>query len=146
MPSALENVQWPKTPEVATEIKNVLAEFYRLADLKDPDAGIPMSEHVFTHDALIVMPVITFNGKEEIAGARKHVWDTVTFRRHTVKAAHIGDLAGRDILLTGTVETHPRDGNVTIQEFASRAVFDEDKDGKLRIKTYRVWGGKFVSP
>lgn len=64
MPSAFEGVQWPKGPEVSTEIKDLLAEFYRLADLKDPNSGKPMSEDVFAHDAVISMPNTTFAGKE----------------------------------------------------------------------------------
>ena len=57
----------------------------------------------------------------------------------------MGDLLGRDILVTGLVELHPKDGVPTVQEFASRAVFEEEKDGKLKIKMYKAWGGVFIS-
>ncbi len=49
---------------MATEIKDLLSEFYRLADLQDPNSGETMSEHVFAHDAVISMPNVTFTGKE----------------------------------------------------------------------------------
>ena len=64
MPSALENASWPSAPPVSDEIKHMINEFYRLADLKDTSAGKPMSEEIFTHDAAIHMPNITFKGKE----------------------------------------------------------------------------------
>ena len=77
----------------------------------------------------------------EIAGCRTKAWDTVKFRRHIIDRAYVGDLQGRDIVVCGTVESHPKEGHATIQEFASRAVFEE-VGGKMRIKSYMAWGGK----
>ena len=47
--------------------------------------------------------------------------------------------------MTGLIESHPKDGSPTVQNFASRSVFEEDKDGKLKMKTYEAWGGIFNS-
>jgi len=144
MPSALDNASFPSTPQVSDEVKNIINEFYALADVKDPNNGKTMAEEIFTQNAVIHMPHITFSGKEEITQCRSKAWDTVKFRKHTIHRVYAADMQGKDILACGTVESHPTEGQPTIQEFASRAVFEEAK-GRMMIKSYQGWAGMIGS-
>lgn len=67
MPTALEHTIWPDTP-IEPEAKNLIALFFRVVDLKDPDSGKQLAEEVFTPDGKMITANGTFHGE---AGASR---------------------------------------------------------------------------
>lgn len=62
MSSNLASTSWPSTP-VSDEVKDLLARFFQLVDLRDPNAGKAISEEIFLPDGVFVTAVSAFTGK-----------------------------------------------------------------------------------
>ncbi|OQV03053.1 SnoaL-like domain-containing protein [Cladophialophora immunda] len=139
----MEAVQWPPTP-VSTEVKDLMSLFFTLMDKVDPAAGQPLAEEVFTPDASISTPLGSFKGKTAIAACRRHAWDTIIFRKHTIERVYVGDKSGKDLIVAGTVETREKDTAPKFSQFAARVIARGEADA-TRLKSYQAWGGIVTS-
>ncbi|KIX02782.1 uncharacterized protein Z518_08724 [Rhinocladiella mackenziei CBS 650.93] len=147
MASVFESTVWPSTP-IASEIKDLIAHFFRLVDLKDGSVGQTLAEEVFTSDATLIGGGGTFSGKDEIKTCRANAWNAVIFRHHAVDKVFVSGSDGKDIVVTGKMKSKTKDSpeRMTVTEFAARIVIDANTaaDGP-RMKSYQAWVGSVSS-
>ena len=62
MSSALSSTKWPAQPVVATEVRSLLTNFFRLVDTKDESAGHQLAQDMFFRDGEWRMPFATIKG------------------------------------------------------------------------------------
>ena len=165
-----ETTVWPLT-RISDEAKSLLSRFLSLLDLKDPEAGKLMVKEIFAPDATLVASNGTFKGAEgtlfqetpslvasnrlphsvlmctELAVCRKTAWDVIAFRQHKVERAYLGDVEGKEIILTGKMDgILKNDLDTTMAtEFAVRIVLEDDVGGRLKLKLWHAFPGDSYS-
>jgi hypothetical protein len=60
--TALEQTIWPDRA-IEPEVKDLIAQFFRLVDMNDESAGRQLAQHVFTKDATMITANGVFNGE-----------------------------------------------------------------------------------
>lgn len=70
-------------------------------------------------------------------------WDTLTFRQHKVEKAFSGDAEGREIILSGKMDSIAKNDPSTtiVTEFAVRIVLERDANDKPLLKLWHAFGG-----
>ncbi|KAL4940601.1 hypothetical protein BDV06DRAFT_223897 [Aspergillus oleicola] len=134
---------WPTAVSVPPEVQQLVARFYELADLADPNAGNRFATEVFVPTGIMAAAGSQgFKGEADIRKSREHAWDAVSARHHQVLRVFAADPAGLDLMLIGKVEmTVRRTGKNVSGEFTARFVVEPEGiyNGEPRLLSSTVW-------
>ena len=78
--------------------------------------------------------------------SRKKAWDHVATRKHEILRVYTEKRDYTDIMLIGKLDAKYKNGNNLSSEFAARATFEVQGDGKVKANSYQVWVVSSPSP
>ncbi|KAJ5531860.1 hypothetical protein N7527_005253 [Penicillium freii] len=139
-----ENTVWPTATVLKPEIKDLIRDFYVLADLPDPQAGVQYAADIFTPTGVMkgpFGPADLYVGTDEIKKSKLNAWGAITSRRHRIKRVFVADEGGHDLMLIGEVDLGLKNGKSITNEYAARMLVDQDiiHEGHPRLSLSSVW-------
>ncbi|KAK1042474.1 hypothetical protein LTR74_018526 [Friedmanniomyces endolithicus] len=120
---------------VKPEIRSFYKSFYAVSDT--PDAHDKYAAF-FTKSARLIMASNEANGRDEILGMRKGMWEKVAKRSHKPEKIFSFGPGSNEVMLYGTVKYELKDGKKTEVEWSARSRF-VDEDGALKMEFYQVY-------
>ncbi|KAJ5519545.1 hypothetical protein N7453_001967 [Penicillium expansum] len=139
-----ENTVWPTATVLKPEIQDLLRDFYILADMPDPQAGVQYAADIFTPTGIMKGPFgdkDLYVGAAEIKKSKLNAWGAITSRRHHIKRVFVADQDGRDLMLIGEVDLGLKNGKSITNEYTARMLVDQDSvnEGHPRLALSFVW-------
>ncbi|EXJ87203.1 hypothetical protein A1O3_04162 [Capronia epimyces CBS 606.96] len=139
MSSRVASTSWPSAP-VPKPAKELLDYFFSLMDTPTDEAGVKLTEDIFTPDATFISSSGVFKGSAEIRDSRKKAWAVVETRYHEVVKVFSATDDASDLLLIGNAVLGLKNGKRIEGDFLARAVFDGISTATPRLSFFQAWG------
>lgn len=128
--------EYPAGIDFDPAYKKFFEDFYAVSDTPEVHEKYAAN---FTDDATLIMASKTVNGRAEIIGLRKAMWEKVSSRLHSpLKIFPAGAKGADEVMLYGTVSYTFKDGRKGSVDWAARANLVKE-DGKVKMKYYQVY-------
>ncbi|KAF2689369.1 hypothetical protein K458DRAFT_439708 [Lentithecium fluviatile CBS 122367] len=130
--------EYPPNCNIDPDIKALIAHYYEQVDTQGKH--VEYSE-CWAEDGVLIIPAgKEFRGREAIKNLHHGMWNGVPRRLHRPKKVFPFSDNSNEVVIVGTVEYWPDDGENKTQDMAARAKYQKNaKTGKTEMSSLQVW-------